>query len=500
MRTVLVMFDSLNRHALGCYVAKSGLTPNMDRFANRAVTFDQHWVGSMPCMPARRDIQTGRLNMFHRSWGPMEPFDKSFVRMLRDNGTYTHLITDHYHYFEDGGCGYHGKFDSYDFFRGQEIDPWRGVVEPDLDVLQKRHPNYRLGTRQGQQQHLLNLERMKDDADFPGVKCFAAGFEFLEENRNADDWFLQIECFDPHEPFLAPEKNLREVGLSPDDPVRNWPPYTKVAPDDPHKEEVHAHYDALVRMCDDQFGRLMDYFDEHDLWEDTALILTTDHGFLLGEHEWFGKSRTPFFNEVAHIPLIAHFPAAAEHAGSRCSSLTQNIDIAPTVLELHGQAPASDMTGKSLLSPAQGAGNDRAACVFGIFGGAVNVTDGQYVYFRYPEDMTAQELYEYTLMPSRMRGPFEVEELKSAKMHAGFGFTCGAPVWQIPAQMPINRPDVRDIIETETALYDLARDPEQSAAYRDAEIEERLCTHIRAEMIRHEAPPETFRRIDLMPE
>ena len=43
-------------------------------------------------------------------------------------------------------------------------------------------------------------------------------------------------------------------------------------------------------MCDDYFGKLLDYFDEHDLWEDTALILSTDHGFLLAEHDWWGKN------------------------------------------------------------------------------------------------------------------------------------------------------------------------------------------------------------------
>lgn len=56
--------------------------PNFDRFARRAVTFDKHYVGSLPCMPARRDIHTGRLNFMHRSWGPLEPFDNSMPEIL----------------------------------------------------------------------------------------------------------------------------------------------------------------------------------------------------------------------------------------------------------------------------------------------------------------------------------------------------------------------------------------------------------------------------------
>src|SRR4029450_6553041 len=74
MRTIFVLFDSLIRNGLGCYGGTSIATPNFDRFAKRAVTFDNHYVGSLPCMPARRDLHTGRLNFMHRSWGPLEPF------------------------------------------------------------------------------------------------------------------------------------------------------------------------------------------------------------------------------------------------------------------------------------------------------------------------------------------------------------------------------------------------------------------------------------------
>ena len=120
MKTVFVLFDSLNRLALGAYGNKSIATPNFDRFAKKAVTFDNHYVGSLPCMPARRDMHTGRLNFTHRNWGPLEPFDESFARILSKNSVYTHLISDHLHYFENGGWGYANAFDSWDFIRGQE--------------------------------------------------------------------------------------------------------------------------------------------------------------------------------------------------------------------------------------------------------------------------------------------------------------------------------------------------------------------------------------------
>jgi arylsulfatase A-like enzyme len=137
MRTIFVLFDSLVRTALGCYGSTSIPTPNFDRFARRAVTFDKHYVGSLPCMPARREMHTGRLNFLHRSWGPLEPFDESFSELLQAHGTYTHLVSDHYHYWEDGGSSYHNRYTSWEFIRGQEWDKWKAMVEPPLERFKR---------------------------------------------------------------------------------------------------------------------------------------------------------------------------------------------------------------------------------------------------------------------------------------------------------------------------------------------------------------------------
>ena len=122
MKTVFLLFDSLNRSALGAYSGHH-LTPNFDRLASRSIVFDKHFAGSLPCMPARRDMHTGRLNFLHRSWGPLEPFDDSFVGQLKQADIYSHLISDHYHYFEDGGSTYHNRYTTWSFLRGPGIRP-----------------------------------------------------------------------------------------------------------------------------------------------------------------------------------------------------------------------------------------------------------------------------------------------------------------------------------------------------------------------------------------
>ena len=82
-------------------------------------------------------------------------------------------------------------------------------------------------------------------------------------------------------------------------------------------------------MCDDYFGQLLDRFDEYNLWSDTALILSTDHGFLLSEHDWWGKCRMPYYEEISHIPLMIYDPRAPESSGNSTDAITQTMDLMP---------------------------------------------------------------------------------------------------------------------------------------------------------------------------
>lgn len=99
MKTLFVLLDSLNRNYLPIYGNDWVKAPNIQRLADTGIVFDNHWLGSAPCMPARRDILTGRLNFLERGWGAIEPMDIPFPRLLRDAGVRSHMETDHYHYF-----------------------------------------------------------------------------------------------------------------------------------------------------------------------------------------------------------------------------------------------------------------------------------------------------------------------------------------------------------------------------------------------------------------
>lgn len=500
MRSILVLFDSLSRRALSCY-GGSVATPNFDRLARRATTFDSHFVGSMPCMPARRDLMTGRLNFLHRSWGPLEPFDIPMTGLMAEQGVYSHLVTDHYHYFEAGGATYHTAFTTWDFLRGQEADPWVARVEPPLEKFHQIYaPEQYEETREGYRlQGMLNRERIRETPEFPSVQTFGQALDFLEVNRGSDNWFLQLEVFDPHEPFHAPPEFRAAFPTAYDGPIRDWPRYRRTEADtEQETDEMRANYAALVALCDAQLGRLLDAMDAGGMWEDTALIVTADHGFLLGEHGWWGKNRMPFYNEIASIPLFIHVPGKT--GGGRSSALSQNIDVMATLLDLHAISPPAVVQGRSLL-PALDGGEGREIALYGVFGGAINATDGRFTLFRYPPDMETMPLFEYTLMPQHSGAAFTVAELQGADLHPGFGFTQGVPVLRIPALKGAKRPPMQGggFDDTVTVLFDLAADPGQTSPARDSEAEARLTAELRAEMIRHEAPPELYARFALEP-
>ena len=130
--------------------------------------------------------------------------------------------------------------------------------------------------------------------------------------------------------------------------------------------------------------------------------MTTDHGFMLGEHDWWAKSRMPFYNEIAHIPLVICHPDHTENAGQRRWSLTQNIDLMPTFLEWYGHQTPSTVCGHSLVPALERDECDRRVAIYGQFGSALNATDGRSTYFLYPAgscSLEDQNIFEYTLMP-----------------------------------------------------------------------------------------------------
>ena len=87
------------------------------------------------------------------------------------------------------------------------------------------------------------------------------------------------------------------------------------------------------------------------MWKDTAVILSTDHGFLLAEHDWWGKNLMPYYTDISHIPMIMHHPAHTKQAGQRRKSVTQTMDLMPTILDIFGLPRPPEVQGAFAARP-----------------------------------------------------------------------------------------------------------------------------------------------------
>lgn len=488
MKVIMLLFDSLNRHLLEPYGCEWTKTPNFKRLAEKAVTFDNCYVGSLPCIPARRELHTGRLNFQHRSWGPLEPYDDSMPEILSRHGIYTHMITDHQHYWEDGGATYHHRYNSWEIVRGQEGDRWKASVkDPEI-------PDH-LG--RAWRQDIVNRSYMAAEGDQPQTQVFELGFEFLDKNREEDNWFLHLESFDPHEPYFTMDKYKELYPHHYDGPLFDWPDYKHVDETPEQVNHCRLQYASLLSMCDYNLGRVLDYMDKYHMWEDTMLIVNTDHGFLLGEHGLWAKCVHPFYNETAHIPLFIWDPRVRK-AGERRNALVQTIDIAPTVLGAFGIDRTENMEGKSLLKTLERDEKIRDFALFGLHGAQVNITDGRYVYMRdYIHEN--QPLYNYTLMPTHMRTFFSLDEMRTMEKHDGFSFTKGIPLMKIKAEEDESG-DTGLKWKLGTRLYDLQEDPAQQNPVEDMEVEQHMIENMIRLMIENEAPEEQYERLGITKE
>ena len=489
MRAIMLMFDTLARDFLSNYGNDWINTPNFERLREKTITFDNFYGGSMPCMPARRELHTGRYNFMHRSWGQLEPFDSSIFDTLQQNGVYCHLVTDHSHYFEDGGATYHNRYSTWEGFRGQEGDRWvprkQAENHPPLNPLNKSGISV--------EQHFANRTRQAVEEDLSTVQTIQAGLDFLEQYKNEDQWFLQVECFDPHEPFYVPETYRKLYQETPNESPYFWPKYGRVTEDVGEQDliELQKEYAALISMCDHHLGRVLDFIEKNNMWEDTLIIVNTDHGFLLGEHDWLGKNVAPMYEEIIHLPFFISYPEA--ESGTHTQVLSQTIDIPATLLDYFEIENTLDMDGKSLLPVLKKQHSQplHQEIIFGTNGGHANIYDGRYVYMRASVHPSNGPITMQTLSYASLRGFFNKEVLDSMVLKEGNRFTNHFPYTEVEVSTYIDSYSVGHL------LFDLKNDPKQLTPLHDPLIEQEMIQKLIKVMDQIEAPEREYQRLGL---
>jgi len=348
MNIICVVTDTLRRDYLPTYGNQQVIAPNLTRFAEEAIVFEDCHAASFPTMPTRADIATGRFTLTYLTWGPL-PQDEITLADLMTKAGYTTMGVGDTPFLIRNGYGYDRGFDDFIWIRGQREASGR----PDV----------------------TSQWTSEDDRFAP--QTFKAAIDWIE--RHCDErFFLYIDAWDPHEPWDPPAHYVKPY-LPDYQGEQVYPAYWDWKDAGYTKRDLEigkATYMGEITMVDRWFGLLIDRLKSLGLYNDTAILFVSDHGFYFGEFGIFGKRRfrwpdnsipvmeamarfkqgaisywCPSHNELTHVPLFIKIPGCAHQ---RIAGLVSIPDIMPTMLELAEIEPPDRVQAKSLLPLVRG--------------------------------------------------------------------------------------------------------------------------------------------------
>ncbi len=331
MNIIMVVSDTLRRDHLPCYGNTEVITPNLDRFAESALVFEDCYAASFPTVPARADLMTGRYTFTYLPWAPLPQTETTLAEEISAAGYNTVAIADT-PFLARRGYGQERGFHEFIYVRGQLHGTERAY----------RH----------QQRHVSEIE------GYCAPKTFKEAADWLERHHE-QPFFLYVDTWDPHEPWDAPAYYVKTYMPDYQGEVIA-PTYYDYRADGVSESDLaiaRACYKGEISMVDHWFGYLMERARVLNLLDNTAIFFLSDHGFYFGEHGLFGKRRfrwpdgsgfdegfakgltvnqrqvhrSPLHNELIQVPLLAYLPGVA---ADRVSGLLSLPDLMPTVLDL----------------------------------------------------------------------------------------------------------------------------------------------------------------------
>ena len=423
MNIILVVFDSLRKDCVGPFGSPAWgevQNPHFKEFAAQSISFTRAYPNVLPTLPARVALYTGQQvypfvrGDFHLKgdfvgapgWGPIPEDTPTLAEMLSAAGYRTALISDLFHEFKPSKNFWRG-FDQWTFLRGRENDPGRSGprltaaereywLNPDLRKLCTAidpSGDHERWVEQFLDRCVTNLRGRQGETDYFSPRVFQEASQWLEQNQDAQNFFLTVESFDPHEPWFVPE-HYRKMYLKEEGPEQVITFYDDVSSMTPYMlARTRANYRGSVSQCDRWFGHFMETLRVLGRLEDTLVILTTDHGHILGEEGYMGKRGYPSRPEVLDIPMLLRFPGA-ERAGTSVDHYVQHVDLTATILDCAGVAPEIPIDGRSLVPGASAAAAPRDHVTVG-WGSTPTVIDDHW-WFNAKVDGTGAFLYDRT--------------------------------------------------------------------------------------------------------
>jgi choline-sulfatase len=363
---LFIMADQLAPQFLPCYGHKLVQAPHIERLAREGVVFDAAYTNSPLCAPSRFVMMSGRLPAQIAAWDNAVDFSAevpTFAHYLEAEGYRTCLSGKMHFVGPDQLHGFRRRLTT-------DVYPADYTWHPEWDRPGERldwYHNMDVVLKAGPCMRSLYL-------DYDDEVLFEAKRFLFDEARedSADPWMLTVSMIQPHDPYLCrPEKwelyrdedidlPSMPLGSVPEDPHSARLRHGYGATDEDFDEQTlrnarRAYYGAIGDV-DDKVGELMQALAESGQADNTIVVLTADHGDMLGERGmWFKMS---FLEHSARVPLIVHAPGM--FTPRRVAEAVSHVDLLPTLAELarDGNAPdyATPIEGRSLLPHLQGTG------------------------------------------------------------------------------------------------------------------------------------------------
>jgi arylsulfatase A-like enzyme len=364
---ILIVLDTVRADYVSAYGGRAR-TPHIDSLARRGIRFANAYPEAMATVPARRSIMLGRRVFPFRGWRRgadgmpgwevpgwqgIDDMSETFTNTLRRAGYWTAYVTDNPHIAHARAFrNLRRSFDRYLRIAGQAGHAPRPAHVSDAELRRWLPPDlYRdRDLRVRVRNYLSHGHYWRDERRSFAARVFGAASQVLEEaTAQPKPFALVIDAFEPHEPWTPPRRYIdmygrrrgAEPGTLPYEPVRAW------LRDRRRIQRMRDVYAAEVTLTDRWLGTFLRRLRELGLAGNTAIALVSDHGLLIGEHGWTGKTAFALHPELIHVPFVLVDPHGRA-AGRTSSFFASTHDIGPTLLSLAGVRPPRGMDGFDL--------------------------------------------------------------------------------------------------------------------------------------------------------
>lgn len=365
MNVILIVFDTL-RPDFTALRGGMASTPSLARLASDSAVFTHAHPESLPTIPVRRALHTGRRTFPFNDyvprkgdpvqlpgWMPIPEEQTTVAEAFLEAGYRTALVTDNWHLVKPSMNFLRG-FNEWDLIRGQVLDFYRSrrlrpeELEPWVVDGIRGTAAYEMLA-----QHKANTWNRASETDWTVARVFLRAADWLAENRDADKFFLCVDSFDPHEPWDPPQEYVDRydpgyVGKSVISPLYGSAEYLTGA----ELNHIRALYAGEVTLVDRWLGVFLDKVRDLGLLDNTIIAAVSDHGICLGEHGLIGKLPWGTYPEVMDILCIVRPPGGIS-GGRQINALVYNHDIVPTLFDYTG-VPAPPTDGRTLRGLIEG--------------------------------------------------------------------------------------------------------------------------------------------------